>query len=117
MSHHHAGMIIEDGTEDSLDGAVGRSDFWAVHKVADPQLVDVVQFIGFSHICAGLDCQPLILFDHPKEGVVVNGGFTQQPLIPEVLVELLYCPVGIGLAFDLDSFQCLLVKPFWSATV
>jgi hypothetical protein len=117
MSHHHAGVVIENGTEDGLDGSIGGADLWAVHEVTDPEIIYIVHLIRFSHICAGFDPQPPLLFDQSKKGVVVNRGFTQKPLIPEVFVELLYCPVGIGLAFDLDSLKGVLIKPSWSATV
>jgi hypothetical protein len=117
MAHHHAGVVIEDSTEDGLDGSIGVADLWAVHEVTDPKVVYIVHLIGFSHIGAGLDRQPPILFDQSKKGIVVHRGFTQQVLIPEVFVEFLYCPVGIGLAFDLDSLKSLLVKPSGSATV
>jgi hypothetical protein len=81
MAHHHAGVIIDDGTKDGLDGSIGGADLWAVHEVTDPEVVYIVHLIGFSHISAGLDRQPPMLFDQSKKGVVVNGGITQQVLI------------------------------------
>ena len=69
MTHHHAGMIVEDSAKDGFVGAfamiVGLYG-GSVHKVTNPQVVDVVHFIGLSHIGAGLDCQKPLLFDDAK---------------------------------------------------
>jgi len=47
--------------------------------------------------------------DDPEEGVVVNGGIAEEVLIPEVFIKLLHGPIGIGLAFDLDGLEVLIV--------
>jgi|GEM_PF-5433766 hypothetical protein len=82
----------------------------SVHEVADPEVVDVVHFKGFPHIGALLDREPPLGFDHPQEGVVVDRGIPQEPLIPKLLVEFLCGVVRVGLALDFDHLEPLLIQ-------
>ena len=120
MSCHHPGVIVEDGAKDSFFGAFGMIDGFyggAVHEVTDPKVVDIVHFISLSHIGACLDCQEPLLFDNTKQGVVMHGRVSEETLVPEIFVEFLNGPVGVGFALDLDGFHGLLVKAFGPAVV
>ena len=51
--------IIEDGAEDGF-GRVrgGGADLGAMHEVADPEIIDVVHFVGLADIGALLPGEP-----------------------------------------------------------
>jgi len=66
MTHHHAGVVIEDGTEDGLGRAVRGADLGPVHEIRDPEIVDVVDFVGLAHIGPILKREPSLFFDHPE---------------------------------------------------
>jgi hypothetical protein len=110
LADHQAGVIIQDGAEDGFGGAVAGADLRAMEEVADPQVIDVVHFVGFAHIGALFGREPPLAFDHPEQGVIVDGRLTQDSLISELFVESLYREVGIGLAFDLDDLEGLFVQ-------
>ena len=76
MSCDHSGVIIKDSAKDGFFGALAvMAGFYegAVHEVADPEVVDIVYFIGLSDISSGLDGQQSPLFDNAKQGVVMHG--------------------------------------------
>ena len=120
MADHHAGVIIDDGAEDGLGHAVRvirGTDLGAVHEVRDPEVIDVVHFVGFAHIGAILYAKPSLLFDHPEQGVIVNRRVPQQILIPKRFIELLHREGGMGLAFELNDLERLRVKTSGSAPI
>ena len=54
MSYHHAGVIVEDGAQDRFEGSVLGANLGPMHEVADPEVIDIIHLVGFSHIGAGL---------------------------------------------------------------
>ena len=48
MSDDHAGVIVDNGAKDGLVGAVLELHLGAVEEVAYPEVVDIVQLIGFA---------------------------------------------------------------------
>ena len=117
MTDHHAGVVIEDGAEDGLGRAIGGADLGAVHEIRDPEIVDVVHFVGLAHIGPILERKPSLLFDHPEQGVVVNGRVSQQILIPKHFIEFLHRQGGMGLALDLNGLEQTLVEAFGSSPI
>lgn len=81
-----------------------------MHEVANPEVVDVVHLEGFAYIGSLLDREPTLGFDHSEEGVVVDRGIPQEPLIPELFVEFLCGVVRVGLALDFDDLEPLIVQ-------
>ncbi|RLB13914.1 MAG: hypothetical protein DRG63_09410 [Deltaproteobacteria bacterium] len=66
------------------------ADLGAVHEVTDPEVINIVHFKGFAHIGALLGYKPPFGFNDPQQGVVVNRGLTQEPLISKLFIELLH---------------------------
>ncbi len=66
MAHYHTGVVIEDGAEDGLGRAIRGTDLGAVHEIRDPEVIDVIHFIGLAHIGPLLEREPPMLFDHPE---------------------------------------------------
>jgi len=66
IAHYHTRVVIEDGTEDGFGRAIRRADLGAMHEVRDPEIVDVVYFVGLAHIGPMLQWEPSLLFDHPE---------------------------------------------------
>jgi hypothetical protein len=77
VADDHPGMIIQDGTEDGFTGTIEIADRRAMHKVTDPEVVDIIGFEGFTEIGAMADGKPTLGFNNPKQGIVVNGGITE----------------------------------------
>jgi hypothetical protein len=117
MAHHHAGVVIEDGAEDGLSRAIRGADLGSVHEVRDPEIIDVVHFVGLAHIGSILEGKPSLLFDHPKQGIVVNRGVAQQILVPKLFIESLHREEGVGLALDLNSLEQALIETSGPASV
>jgi hypothetical protein len=117
VAYHHTGVVINDCTKNGLNGALGSANPWPVHEITDPQVVYVVDLIGLSHICPSFYGQPSLLFYRPKKGVVVNRRISKHLLIPKIFIQLLNGPVGIGLTFDLNGFEDLIVKPSRSTSI
>ena len=69
MSHDHTGVVIEDGAEDGLGRAVGGADLGAMHEIRDPEIIDVLYFVGLAHIGPILEGEPSLLFDDPEQGI------------------------------------------------
>jgi len=76
-------VIIKDGTEDGLGRAIRGANLGAMHEIRDPEIVDIFDFVGLVHIGAILEGKSSLLFDHPKQGIVVNRRVAQQILIPK----------------------------------
>ncbi len=89
MAHDHAGVVIEDGAEDRLGRAMSGADLGAMHEIRDPEIIDVFDFVGFTHIGPILKRKPSLLFDHSEQGVVVNRRLSQKLLISKHFIELL----------------------------
>jgi len=89
MADHHPGVIIEDGTKDGLGRAISGANLGAMHEIRDPEVVDVIHFIGLAHIGPLLQREPSLGFDDPEQGIVVNGRVPQEVLIPEHLIKFL----------------------------
>jgi hypothetical protein len=66
MADHPAGMIINDGAEDGLGRAIRGEDLRPVHEIRDPEIVDVVHFIGFARIGPIFRGKPSLLFDYAE---------------------------------------------------
>jgi len=90
MTNHNAGVVIEDSAEDSLGRAICGADLGTMHKICDPEIIDVIHFIGLAHIGPILERKPSLLFDHPKQGIVVNRGVAQQILVPKFFIKFLH---------------------------
>ena len=88
-----------------------------MHEIGDPEIIDVIHFVGLTHISPILNREPSLLFDHPEQGVVVNGRLSQQILIPKHLIELLYRQGGVGLALDLKGVKQALVEALGSSPI
>jgi hypothetical protein len=82
-------VVIEDGAQDGLDRAVVRADRRAVHEVAEPQIIDIVYLEGFAHIGAFFGGKPPLGFDDSEQGVVVDGGLTEETLVSQLFIEFL----------------------------
>jgi len=54
VTHHHTGVIIDDGAQNGLHGPFSVLDPGAVHEVAYPQVVDSFHLVGLPDIGAGL---------------------------------------------------------------
>jgi len=117
MTDHHAGVVIEDGAEDGFGRAIGGADLGAMHEIGDPEIVDVIHFVGLAYIGPILEREPSLLFNHPEQGVVVNGRLSQQILIPKHFIKFLHGQGGIGLAFDLNGFEQILCEAFGSPPI
>jgi hypothetical protein len=65
MTDHHAGVVIQDGTENGLGRAIPGTNLRAMHEICDPEIVDVFDFIGLAHIGPLLKHEPSLLFKHP----------------------------------------------------
>jgi hypothetical protein len=70
-------VIIDDGTQDSLGGSFAAGDVRAMHKVPYPKVIDLCHFIGFADILTAFRGQPVIGFDDPNQGIVVDRWFSQ----------------------------------------
>ena len=66
MTHHHTGVVIEDGTEDGFGRAIRHADLGAMHEIRDPEIVDVIHFVGLAHIGPILEREPSLLLDHAE---------------------------------------------------
>jgi len=117
MAHHHAGVVIEDGTEDGLGRAIRGADLGAMHEIRDPEIVDVIHFVGLAHIGPILEGKPSLFFDHPEQGIVVNRGVAQQILIPKLFIKFLHRVRRMGLAFDLNGLEQTLIETSGPASV
>jgi hypothetical protein len=89
MTDYHTGVVIEDGTENGLGRAVPDANLRTMHEIRDPEIVDVIHFVGLSHIDPILKREPSLLFDHPEQGIVVNGRLPQEILIPKHFIKFL----------------------------
>ena len=67
-----------------------------MEEVADPQVIDVVHFVGFADIGALFGGEPALRLEQAQKGIVVNGGLAQKSLIPELFKMFLGREVGIG---------------------
>ena len=56
-------MIIYNGTKDGFDGAIEIADLRAVHEVADPEVIDIVDLKSFAPIGSEFDGEPTLGFD------------------------------------------------------
>jgi len=110
-------MVVNDGAKDGLGKTAAGTYLGAVHKVAHPKLVYVIEFEGFARITSFPDRKPSLLFDQPEKGIVVDGRISQQTLFLQVLVKELSRPVGIGLTLDPDGLDHFCVQSPGSATV
>ena len=90
MTDHHAGVVIEDGAEDRFGGTIPGADLGTMHEIRDPEIVDVVHFVGLTHIDPALEGKPSLLFDDPEQGIVVNRRVAQQVLVPKLFIKFLY---------------------------
>jgi hypothetical protein len=52
LADDHPGMIIQNDTKDGLNRTIHITDLRAVHEVADPEVIDVIDFEGFADIGA-----------------------------------------------------------------
>ena len=89
-------MIVQDGAEDGFGGAVAGADLGPMEKVADPQVIDVIHFVGLADVGALFPGNPALVLEQAQKGIVVNGGLAQQPLIPELFKMFLRREVGVG---------------------
>jgi hypothetical protein len=89
MPHDHAGVVIEDGAKDGLGRAIPGADLGTMHEIRDPEIVDIVHFVGLAHIGPLLKGEPSLFFNHPKQGVVMNRRMAQEILIPKHLKKFL----------------------------
>ncbi len=48
-----------------------------MHEICDPEIVDVFDFIGFTHIGPILEGKPTLFFDRTEQGVVMNRRFSE----------------------------------------
>lgn len=117
MTDHHTGVVIEDGAEDGFGRAIGSADLGAMHEIRDPEIVDVIHFVGLAHIGPILKREPSLLFNYPEQGIVVNRRLSQQILIPKLFIEFLYRERGMGFTFDLNALEQILPQAFGSACV
>ena len=103
-------MIVDNGAENGLVGAVMELHLGSVEEVAYPEVIDVVQFVGLAHVGAFFQGEPPLGFDDPQQGVVVNRGIPQEMLITKIFVEFLSGQVGVCLAFYLNDLDHLLIQ-------
>lgn len=69
MAYHHPGVIVKDRTENGPDHPLrmmGRADLGTMHKIRNPELVDMVHFIGLPPIGPILWRKPLLFLEHPE---------------------------------------------------
>jgi hypothetical protein len=106
MTHDESGVVVDDGAQDGLGGAVVLGeDPGSVHEVADPEVVDVFHLVGLSEVGAFLDWEPCVGFDDPQQGVVVDRRLAQEVFFSEDFIELLHGEVRVGLALDLNDLE------------
>jgi len=117
MAHHHTGVIIDDGAEDGLRRAIRGADLGPVHEVRDPEIIDVVHFVGLAHIGPIFMRKPSLLFDHSEQGIVVNRRVAHQIQVPKLFIEFLHRERGVGLALDLNGLEQALIEPSGPASV
>ena len=110
-------MIVDNGAQDGRGKTAGDLYFGAMHEVAHPKLVYVIEFEGLARIASFPGSEPSLLFDQPQKGIVVDGRISQQLLFLQVLVKELSCPVRISPALDPDGLDHFLVQSPGSATV
>jgi hypothetical protein len=88
-----------------------------MHEIRDPEIVDVVYFVGLAHIGSIFEREPSLLFDHAEQGIVVDRRLSQQILVPKHFIKFLHGQGGIGLALDLNGLEQILREAFGSTPI